>query len=41
MSINNLSKDIVLKLFEPLANIELSESQIVDKIKSNEKYHVL
>lgn len=35
MSINNLSKDIVLKLFEPLANIELSESQIVDKIKSD------
>lgn len=35
MSINNLSKDIVCNLFEPLILSELSDSKTIDKIKSD------
>tara|TARA_B100000424_G_C22568460_1_gene320976 strand:+ start:94 stop:474 length:381 start_codon:yes stop_codon:yes gene_type:complete len=35
MSINNLSKNIVENLFEPLILSELSEHQVIDKIKSD------
>lgn len=35
MSINNLPKDTLQKLFEPLIVSELSKTQVLDKIKSD------
>ena len=35
MSINNIPKDTLQKLFEPLLVTELSKTQVLDKIKSD------